>query len=104
MSRDDHPAEVSDRASLHLGAVLDLKAAAGLHQEILALRGHDLVLNASDVTRLGGQCLQVLLAAMFAWQADGKSFSFDHPSPSFISALDMFGFAFEGSIHRERLA
>ena len=104
MTSASHLPEGPDCPSFRLAAILDLKAATDLHRNISARRGHDLVLDASEVTRLGGQCLQVLLAAVFAWRADGKNFSFDQPSPSFISALDMFGFAFDGSIQKERLA
>jgi chemotaxis protein CheX len=103
MNNASLPLKGSECSPLQLTAVLDLKAAADLHRDILARRGHDLVLDASDVTRLGGQCLQVLLGAVFAWRADGKSFSFDRPSAAFISALDMFGFVFDGGIHKEQL-
>ncbi len=104
MTGERGPLDDAACPTLRLAAVLDLKAAADLHRDLMAHRGQDLVLDASDVTRLGGQCLQVLLAAVFAWRAEGKGLSFDHPSVAFIRALDMFGFAFEGSIHKERLA
>ncbi len=91
-------------SALRLEAILDLKAAGALHRDLLLHRGQDLVLDASDVNRLGGQCLQVLLAAVFAWRADGKSFSFDRPSAAFIQALDLFGFKFDAGIQKERLA
>ena len=76
---------------LRLDEVLDLKAAGRLHANLLGLRGEGLVLDASDVQRLGGQCLQVLLAALAAWREDGKPFSFSNPSGAFLQALNLFG-------------
>ena len=42
---------------------LDLAAAAGLHSELGALRGHDVELDLSKATQMGALCLQVLIAA-----------------------------------------
>ncbi|HYZ64642.1 MAG TPA: STAS domain-containing protein [Acetobacteraceae bacterium] len=60
--------------SLTLPPVLDLAAASPLRATLLASRGQDLELDASAVTRIGGQCVQVLLAAQRTWRADGKRF------------------------------
>ena len=49
--------------SLALAPILDLKAAGPLRGALLERRGHPLELDAADVQRLGGLCLQVLLAA-----------------------------------------
>jgi chemotaxis protein CheX len=80
-----------DPVTVRLAEVLDLKAAGGLHGELLPLRGQDVTLDASLVTRLGGQCLQVLLSAIETWKADGRTLSFDQPSPAFIESLELFG-------------
>ena len=60
-------------AALTLPQVLDLRAAPPLRALLLAHRGADLDLDAAGVERLGGLCLQVLLAARGTWQADGMS-------------------------------
>ena len=73
--------------------VLDLRASAPLQAELLALRGQDLRLDASGVRQLGGQCLQVLLAATSCWQADGQAFAVAAPSAAFVAALALFGAA-----------
>jgi chemotaxis protein CheX len=88
-------------AQLRLGAILDLKAAGVLHRDVLAMRGRNAKVDASEVVRLGGQCLQVLLAALCAWKADGLSFSIVNPSPSFLQTLDLFGFVHDGGIHKD---
>jgi chemotaxis protein CheX len=80
-----------DAAAVRLADVLDLKAAAGLHGDLLRLRGQDVILDASGVSRLGGQCLQILLSAINTWKADGRSLSFDNPSTAFIDGLELFG-------------
>ncbi len=58
-------------AVLSLASVLDLGAAMPLHALLLAHRGADLDLDAANVERVGGLCLQVLLAARRTWDADG---------------------------------
>jgi chemotaxis protein CheX len=60
-------------ATLTLPPVLDLKAAAPLRSLILAHRGQDLDLDAANVERIGGLCLQVLLSARKTWAADQKT-------------------------------
>ena len=64
--------EDTSAATLALPQVLDLKAADPLRAELLGLRGRDLELDASEVARLGGLCLQVLLSARQTWAADGR--------------------------------
>ena len=58
-------------AELRLASVLDLPAAAPLRAQLLGRRGADLDLDAGDVERLGGLCLQVLFAARRTWVDDG---------------------------------
>jgi chemotaxis protein CheX len=79
-----------------LPCVLDLKAAAPLTESLLASRGHDLLLDASQVERLGGQCLQVLVSAMLSWHADGISAEFSKPSDAFIEGLASLGMQLDG--------
>ncbi|MDR3508331.1 MAG: STAS domain-containing protein [Caulobacteraceae bacterium] len=85
--------DVEDMAieSLALAPVLDLKAAAPLKAALLERRGHPLELDAADVQRLGGLCLQVLLAAGAAWRADGVPMRIGPRSDAFLDALRLFG-------------
>ncbi len=76
---------------LQLPAILDLKAAGPLTAELLARRGADLSVGAAEVQRLGGQCLQVLLAAAASWREDQLVLRFEAPSQEFLSALALFG-------------
>lgn len=78
-------------ANLILPASLDLCAAAPLRTEVLVLRGQDLKVDASGVRHLGGQCLQVLLAAQASWQADGFDFQIAEPSIEFANSVAVFG-------------
>ena len=68
---------------MQLPAVLDLGAAGPLWAALNARRGQPVELDASGVERLGGLCLQVLLAAQKQWNADGAAFSVVNPSPAF---------------------
>ena len=79
--------------ALHLDAVLDLKAAKPLADALTARRGADLEVDASEVRRLGGLCLQVLLSAVATWQGDGRTLTFLNPAPAFIEGLELLGVA-----------
>lgn len=78
-------------ASMTLASELDIKAAGPLAAELLAARGKDIALNASQIERIGGQCLQVLLSAAATWAADGAELAIEEPSPAFVDAVQTAG-------------
>jgi chemotaxis protein CheX len=84
-------AENEDLTTVALPSVLDLKAVGPLHQALLSARGTPLDIIASDVTRLGGLGLQLLLSARATWANDGLPFSVSAPSEDFNAALALFG-------------
>lgn len=77
--------------SMMLPNELDIKAAGPLAAELLAARGRDLALNASQIERVGGQCLQVLLSAAATWNTDGAELTIEEPSPAFVDAIQTAG-------------
>ncbi len=77
--------------TFRLPANLDSAEAARLATALKAARGLDLELDASEVRKLGGQCLQALLAARAAWSEDGFGFRFLDPSPEFLGACAQMG-------------
>ncbi|MEP9375052.1 STAS domain-containing protein [Mesorhizobium sp. KR1-2] len=74
-----------------LPAVLDLKAAPPLAERLRALRGAALTLDAGRVEWLGGQCLQVLLAAAQSWRADGAALRLAGVTAEFCDGLKRLG-------------
>jgi chemotaxis protein CheX len=54
------------------------------------LRGQPLDIDASQVERLGGLCLQVLISARNTWQGDGRSAVISQASAAFDDAWAMF--------------
>jgi len=78
-------------AAVGLTPVLDLQAAEPLRAELMALRGRPLLIDAAQVTRLGGLCLQVLMSARKIWAEDGVSLMVDQPSEAFSEQLASFG-------------
>lgn len=76
---------------LCLAEVLDLRAAAMLAADLAASRGMEIELDASQVQRLGGQCLQILLSAQACWEAEYVRFRIVSPSPAFIDGLALLG-------------
>ena len=78
-------------ACYSLPAVLDLGQAPALRSELLARRGSALTLDASAVDRLGGLCLQVLLAARRTWEGDGHALAIASASEAFLNQWTAFG-------------
>jgi len=77
--------------TFQLPSVLDLKAAASLREQFIGLRGSALRVDASRVERLGGLCLQVLIAARSAWAEDRHELTFDDLSTELQAGLNIFG-------------
>ncbi|MCB8874935.1 STAS domain-containing protein [Acidisoma silvae] len=64
---------------------------ASLHRQLLAARGHDLQVDATRLTRIGGLGLQLLLAAQSAWKADGRRFGVENLSQEAEAGLSLLG-------------
>lgn len=79
------------KMNIRLDPVLDIKAAAPLYALLSSRRGGDLAIDASAVERIGGQCLQVLLAARARWEADQRGFLIEGFSPGVIATLRLMG-------------
>jgi chemotaxis protein CheX len=86
---------------LQLPSVLDVKAASALQRQFLARRGAALQVDASHVERVGGLCLQVLLAAQAAWANDRQVLVFANPSQELRAGLDAFGVKPDALTYRE---
>ena len=89
---------LAETANVSLVPVLDLQAAEPLRAELMSLRGRPLDIDASEVTRLGGLCLQVLMSARKIWAEDGVSLTVNQPSLAFSDQLTAFG---EPELHYE---
>lgn len=79
------------RSVVVLPEVLDVRAAGPLAAEMLERRGAGLDVDASEVRRLGGQCLQVLLAAQACWEGEGLRFRVVSPSDDFVEGAALLG-------------
>ena len=76
---------------LQLPEVLDLTAAAPLAQSFLSRRGTQLTVDGSRVSRVGAQCLQVLLAAAATWKTEGVDFRLVKPSAELMEGSRLLG-------------
>lgn len=83
----------ADETVLVLAPVLDINAAAPLHAALLARRGAPLCVEAGEVKRLGGQCLQLLVSAGRTFSADGVPIRLQGASDAFRRDLALFGIA-----------
>lgn len=86
-----------------LAPTLDLRAAIGLASGILSLRGEQVTLDASQVKKIGAQCLQILLSARQTWERDGSSFALINPSDEFVEAVRLAGLSADSLIEKEIL-
>ncbi|TDK35139.1 STAS domain-containing protein [Rhizobium deserti] len=77
--------------SLKLSSVLDLNEASALHGKLMAMRGSNVTIDASQVERIGVQCGQVLVAGAKAWQSDKKSFLVEKASDAFEKTMQLIG-------------
>ena len=57
----------------------------------MALRGNNLVIDASAVERVGALCVQVLLAGAKSWEEDKHSFAFSKVSDAFTKTTQLIG-------------
>jgi chemotaxis protein CheX len=76
---------------LGLAPVLDLNEASALRGKLVALRGHNVVLDASGVERAGTLCIQVIMAAAKTWEEDKLSFTFSKVSDAFQKTMQLIG-------------
>jgi chemotaxis protein CheX len=77
--------------SLTLAPRLDLTQVSDMASAIRAHAGADLVLDAGQVTHLGGLGLQLLAASARHWRAGGHTLTISPRSPAFDEALAIFG-------------
>ena len=84
-------ADPTELATVSLIPILDLQAAEPLRAELISLRGRPLEIDASQVNRLGGLCLQVLMSARKIWAEDGVPLTVSQPSSAFSEQLTAFG-------------
>jgi chemotaxis protein CheX len=89
---------------IELPEMLDLRAATPLAAQLLMRRGEDVILDASAVQRLGGQCLQILLSAKATWEADGAQLRIVDSSPDFVEGLELLGIQSKQLLEEENAA
>jgi chemotaxis protein CheX len=82
--------------TLTLPEIIDVVAVGPLHKELCGLRGEDLQLDASNVQRVGGLGLQVLLSAVATWQGDGHRVVAINASPAFQETIRLSGASLGG--------
>ncbi len=76
---------------LMLPECLDSSAAADVKDKLLERRGNPLVVDASQVRRVGAQSLQILVSAARTWAADGLSYRLTNPSSEFLDTIALVG-------------
>lgn len=77
--------------ALVLPKALDLREAAPLAARLLSCRGEQLRLDASNVKKIGVQCIQVIVSAYLTWERDGVTLSLVEPSREFREAFATVG-------------
>lgn len=88
------PPKTGKAQPIVLDSILDLRAAAPLADEFKARRGADIQIDASNVERLGAQCVQVLMSAEKTWTSEGFKLLIVNGSPEFNEGLGVLGVTF----------
>ncbi|HEV7691686.1 MAG TPA: STAS domain-containing protein [Hyphomonadaceae bacterium] len=83
--------------SFSLPTVIDLVAVTPLRDNLLALRGQDIEIDAGAVERIGGLGIQLLLSAELTWRQDGHICRTVRRSPAMTEALRLSGAALSDS-------
>ena len=79
-----------------------LNAASRLHEQVVALNGNDIAVDATQVTRASEpNCIQVLMAAAESWRNAGKTFSVNQSSETFAKTLQLLGVSDDSVIPME---
>ncbi|MGI2032607.1 STAS domain-containing protein [Rhizobium panacihumi] len=91
----------ADKGSLKLVPILDLNEASVLHGQLTNMRGEDVKIDASEVERVGVQCVQVILAAAKTWEADKKNFVFEKVSEAFEKTMQLIGIDIDHLLAKE---
>ncbi len=76
---------------LQLEPRLDLRAAEPLAKVLTENRGHDLVLDAAEVSQIGALAVQVIRAAAKTWANDGVTLTMENASTELSDQLDLLG-------------
>ncbi|WFE74026.1 STAS domain-containing protein [Roseinatronobacter sp. S2] len=76
---------------LKLPEVLDQRGAQIMATQLLDRLEQDVVLDATDVRRLGGAGLEMLISAQRQWQEDCKQFEIRNWSPAILKVLEVLG-------------
>ena len=83
--------DAKGRTVVALDAALDVTQATSLKGTFVALRGKDIVVDASEVQHLGAQCGQILISARKTWSADGRAMRVEKASAGFLEGLRLLG-------------
>ncbi len=78
--------------TLLLESKLDLRSVEALKSAILETRGHDLTLDAGQVTQIGALSVQVIRSAAKTWAGDDKTLQFINASNECEDQMNLLGF------------
>lgn len=78
-------------ANFILPDVLDQRGAQNVSQQLIALVGQPLVIDASALRRLGAVGLEMLIATQRQWREDGANFHIQDWSPESLDMLMRLG-------------
>lgn len=77
--------------ALRLSGALKTLEAPSLLADLKARQGDALVIDAAEVTFLGGACLQALVAAAETWRAADERFEIVNPSKAWMADIATLG-------------
>lgn len=88
--------------NVELPKVLSLVEASSLLELFLGKKTSHISVNAENVTRIGSQCMQILLSAKKNWEEDGFDFMLTNPSKEFLKTMSIIGMSQDDLIYHSQ--
>lgn len=88
--------------NVELPKVLGLVEASSLLELFLGKKASHISVNAENVTRIGSQCMQILLSAAKNWEEDNFDFILTNPSKEFLETMSIIGISQDDLIYHSQ--
>ena len=79
----------ADTATIALPPALTFEACEDLFAALKQAQGNDLIIDGSNVSRLGGLAAQILATASVAWATNGRSLTLDNETDALRQGLEL---------------
>lgn len=87
---------------VNLPKILDLVESSSLLEDFMKVKSSSVSINAENVTRVGAQCMQILISAQKNWKENDLDFILNNPSEEFLETMLMIGISQDDLTYRSQ--